>query len=98
VIAETRTSVRTHSVAGVDPRSGLRLIEHSMVTDEARPLKSDCIPDAQTTPSHQERERPKASAVCGPGLPAIFPIQIRGVDDRADFFTREASRSASDLQ
>ena len=76
----------------VDRRSGLRLIEHQIVTDEARPLKGDRIPDTQTTPSHQERERPKASAVCGPCLPAIFPVRIRCVNDLVEFLTREVVR------
>ncbi len=39
----------------VDWRARLCLIEHEIVTDEACPFKRDRIPDAQTTPSHEER-------------------------------------------
>jgi hypothetical protein len=56
-----------------------------------RRVLSRVIASRMRKPLHRIRSVsvPKASAVCGPGLSAVFPVRIRYIDDFVEFLARE---------
>src|SRR5712691_5753003 len=52
-----------------------------------RRVLSSVIASRMRKPLH--RMRSVASAICGPGLRAVFPVRIRCVDDLVEFLARE---------